>query len=485
LGASTPKISTAIPFRLDRLPWAQWHWMVVIALGITWILDGLEVTIVGAINPTLASSSGLNFTAAQTGLTATAYLVGAVIGALGFGFLADRFGRKRLFLITLAWYLICTTLTAFAWDFWSFATFRALAGMGIGGEYSAINSAIDELIPAQRRGMVDIAINGSWWIGTLIGALVSIPLLDARFFPPSLGWRLAFGLGAVLAVMVLFLRKSLPESPRWLLTHGRAAEAETIVAAIEDEVRRETGRELPPLKHKTMTFDPSRKTGFFATIETLITTYPKRTALVLALMITQAFLYNAVFFNQGLQLTTFFGVAPGDVGLYIFPFAIGNFLGALILGHFFDAIGRKLMIAGCYILSGILMVLSIVLFLNHGLTATTLTLLWSVMFFFASAGASAAYLTVSEIFPLETRATAIAFVYAVGTLIGGAVAPPIFGALIGTRDPQMLALAWALGAGLMIAGGLVEIVLGVDAEGKSLEEIAAPLTAGGLAEAAA
>jgi MFS family permease len=485
LGASTTKISTAIPFRLDRLPWAQWHWMVVIALGITWILDGLEVTIVGAINPTLASSSGLNFTAAQTGLTATAYLVGAVIGALGFGFLADRFGRKRLFLITLAWYLICTTLTAFAWDFWSFALFRALAGMGIGGEYSAINSAIDELIPAQRRGMVDIAINGSWWIGTLIGALVSIPLLDARFFPPSLGWRLAFGLGAVLAVMVLFLRKSLPESPRWLLTHGRAAEAETIVAAIEDEVRRETGHELPPLKHKSMTFDPSRKTGFFATIETLITTYPKRTALVLALMITQAFLYNAVFFNQGLQLTTFFGVAPGDVGLYIFPFAIGNFLGALILGHFFDAIGRKLMIAGCYILSGILMVLSIVLFLNHALTATTLTLLWSVMFFFASAGASAAYLTVSEIFPLETRATAIAFVYAVGTLIGGAVAPPIFGALIGTRDPQMLALAWALGAGLMIAGGLVEIVLGVDAEGKSLEEIAAPLTAGGLAEAAA
>ncbi len=485
MAVSTAKFSTDIPFRLDRLPWAKWHWMVVIGLGITWILDGLEVTIVGAINPTLASAQGLNFTATQTGLAATAYLVGAVIGALGFGFLADRFGRKRLFLITLAWYLVCTTLTAFAWDFSSFALFRALAGMGIGGEYSAINSAIDELIPAQRRGTADIAINGSWWIGTLIGALASIPLLDGRFFPPSLGWRLAFGLGAVLAVMVLFLRKSLPESPRWLLTHGRPDEAETIVARIEDEVRRETGRELPPVKHKTMTFDPSRKTGFLATIETLIKTYPKRTALVLALMITQAFLYNAVFFNQGLQLTTFFGVAPGDVGLYIIPFAIGNFLGALVLGHFFDAVGRKTMIASCYILSGLLMVLSIVLFLNHGLNATTLTLLWSVMFFFASAGASAAYLTVSEIFPLEIRAAAIAFVYAIGTLIGGAVAPPIFGALIGTREPQMLALAWGLGAGLMIAGGLVEIVLGVDAEGKSLEEIAAPLTAGGLAEAVA
>ena len=485
MAVSTAKISTDIPFRLDRLPWARWHWIVVIGLGITWVLDGLEVTIVGAINPTLTSAQGLNFTATQTGFAATAYLIGAVIGALGFGVLADRFGRKRLFLITLAWYLVCTTLTAFAWDFWSFAVFRALAGMGIGGEYSAINSAIDELIPAQRRGTADIAINGSWWIGTLIGALVSIPLLDARFFAPSLGWRLAFGLGGVLAVMVLFLRRSLPESPRWLLTHGRADEAETIVAGIEDEVRRETGRELPPIKHKTMTFDPSRKTGFFATIETLIRTYPKRTALVLALMITQAFLYNAVFFNQGLQLTTFFAVAPGDVGLYIFPFAIGNFLGALILGHFFDAIGRKTMIAGCYILSGLLMVLSIALFLNHALNATTLTLLWSVMFFFASAGASAAYLTVSEIFPLETRATAIAFVYAIGTLIGGAVAPPIFGALIGTREPHMLALAWGLGAGLMIAGGLVEIVLGVDAEGKSLEEIAAPLSAGGLAEAAA
>ncbi len=478
-------ITTDIPFRLDRLPWARWHWTIVIGLGITWILDGLEVTIVGSINPTLASRAGLNFTAAQTGWAATAYLVGAVIGALGFGYLTDRFGRRRLFLITLGWYLVCTTLTAFSWDFASFALFRALAGMGIGGEYSAVNSAIDELIPSHRRGTADIAINGSWWIGTLVGALVSIPLLDGRLFPPSLGWRFAFAFGAVLALMVLVLRRSLPESPRWLLTHGRGEEAEKIVREIEDEIRRETGRELPPPKHRKMTFDSGRRTGFVATVETLVRTYPKRTALVLALMITQAFLYNAVFFNQGLQLTTFFGVAPGDVGLYIFPFAIGNFLGALVLGHFFDAVGRKKMIAGCYLLSGLLMTLSIALFLNHALGALSLTVLWSVMFFFASAGASAAYLTVSEIFPLETRASAIAFVYAAGTLIGGAIAPPIFGALIGTKQPTMLAIAWGIGAALMIAGGLVEIVLGVDAERKSLEEIAAPLTAGGLAAATA
>jgi len=478
-------ISTDIPFRLDRLPWAKWHWTIVIGLGITWILDGLEVTIVGSINPTLASRAGLSFTPAETGFAATAYLVGAVIGALGFGYLTDRFGRRRLFLVTLAWYLVATTLTAFSWDFASFAFFRALAGMGIGGEYSAVNSAIDELIPSHRRGTADIAINGSWWIGTLAGALASIPLLDGRFVPPSLGWRFAFALGAVLAIMVLLLRRSLPESPRWLLTHGRAEEAETIVRQIEDQVRAQTGRELPPRRHRHLQFHTGKRTGFVATLETMVRTYPKRTVLVLSLMITQAFLYNAVFFNQGLQLTTFFGVAPGDVGWYIFPFAIGNFSGALILGHFFDAVGRKKMIAGCYLVSGILMALGIALFLAHALNAATLTVLWTVMFFFASAGASAAYLTVSEIFPLETRAAAIAFVYAIGTLIGGAVAPPVFGALIGTRRPEMLALAWGIGAALMIAGGVVEIVLGVDAERKSLEEIAAPLTASGLAVAAA
>ncbi len=469
-------VTTNIPFRLDRLPWARWHWVVVIGLGITWILDGLEVTIVGTIGPTLTSKNGLGLSPEQATGAGTTYLIGACAGALVFGYLTDKLGRKKLFLITLTWYLVSTLLTAFSWDFWSFALFRMLAGAGIGGEYSAVNSAIDELIPSARRGVADIAINGSWWIGTLIGSLVSIPLLDGRFIPPSLGWRLAFGLGVVLAVAVLFVRRGIPESPRWLLTHGRHEEAETIVGDIEREIEAEIHGALPPVANKQLTFDTTRKHGMLDTVVTMVKTYPKRTALVMTLMITQAFLYNAVFFTQGLTLTTFFKVAPGDVGLYIIPFAIGNFLGALVLGHFFDTVGRKKMIAGCYLLSGVLLVVTALLFLRGSLTATTIALWWSIMFFFASAGASAAYLTVSEIFPLETRAAAIAVVYAVGTLIGGAVAPLVYGHLIASKDPRMLAAGWIGGAVLMMIGGIVEIVLGVDAERKSLEDVAAPLT---------
>jgi MFS family permease len=476
LAVSTANITTDIPFRLDRMPWARWHWVVVIGLGITWILDGLEVTIVGTIGPTLTSHAGLGLSDQQATAAGTAYLIGACSGALVFGYLTDKLGRKKLFLVTLTWYLVCTLLTAFAWDFWSFAAFRALAGAGIGGEYSAVNSAIDELIPAGRRGVVDIAINGSWWIGTLVGSAVSVPLLNGSLVPPALGWRLAFGLGAVLAVAVLLIRRGIPESPRWLLTHGRHAEAETVVAAIEAEVRRETGAELPPAPHKQLTFDTRRGHGMLDTVRTMLRVYPRRTALVMTLMITQAFLYNAVFFTQGLTLTTFFGVAPADVGWYIIPFAIGNFAGALILGHFFDTVGRRKMIAGCYLVSGMLLILTAILFLRHSLTATSIAAWWSVMFFFASAGASAAYLTVSEIFPLETRAAAIAVVYAVGTLVGGALAPLVFGFLIATGEPAMLARGWFFGAALMIVGGIVEIVLGVDAERMSLEDVAAPLT---------
>jgi len=477
LAADAGKITTSIPFRLDRLPWARWHWMIVVGLGITWILDGLEVTIVGTIGPTLTSKAGLGLSPQQATAAGSTYLVGACVGALVFGYLTDKLGRRKLFLVTLSWYLACTLLTAFSWNFWSFAIFRMLAGAGIGGEYSAVNSAIDELIPAHRRGVADVAINGSWWIGTLLGSALSIPLLDGRFVAPSLGWRLAFGLGVVLAVGVLFVREGIPESPRWLLTHGRSDEAEAIVAGIEREVDRETPGRLPPQPLRTMTFDASRATGLLQTVRTMAKTYPKRTILVLTLMITQAFLYNAVFFTLGLTLTTFFGVKQGDVGLFTMPFAVGNFLGALVLGHFFDSVGRRAMISGCYIVSGIIMVGATLTFLGGMRSAVGITAFWSAMFFFASAGASAAYLTVSEIFPLETRAAAIALVYAVGTLAGGAVAPVVYGTLIASKDPHMLAAGWFAGAALMIAGGLVEIVLGIDAERKSLEDVAKPLTA--------
>jgi MFS family permease len=477
LAFKATNVVTNIPFRLDRLPWARWHWMIVIGLGITWILDGLEVTIVGTIGPTLTSKDGLGLTDTQAGYAATAYITGACIGALVFGYLTDKFGRKKLFLITLTWYLVCTLLTAFSWNFASFAAFRMLAGAGIGGEYSAVNSAIDELIPSRRRGLADIAINGSWWLGTLIGSVLSFPLLNGRFVPPSLGWRLAFGMGAILAIAVLFVRQGIPESPRWLLTHGRHDDAEEIVSQIEREIKSETHKALPAVPDRKLTFDASKhKSIFFDAVKTMIRTYPKRTVLVLTLMITQAFLYNAVFFTQGLTLTTFFHVPPGNVGLFIIPFAIGNFLGALILGHFFDVVGRRWMIAGCYIVSGVLLLITTFQFLHGMRSATELTAWWTIMFFFASAGASAAYLTTSEIFPIETRAAAIAFVYAVGTLIGGAVAPPIYGRLIGTKQPSALALAWTIGAGLMIIGGLVELILGVDAENKPLEDVASPIT---------
>jgi MFS family permease len=476
LAADAALISTDIPSRLDRLPWARWHWIIVIGLGITWILDGLEVTIVGSISPTLTSKDGLGLSNEQATAAGTAYIVGACLGALIFGYLTDKLGRKKLFLITLTWYLVSTVLTAFAWDFWSYAFFRFLAGAGIGGEYSAVNSAIDELIPSAHRGAADIAINGSWWIGTLIGALASVPLLNGSFISPSLGWRLAFALGAILAIAVLAVRRGIPESPRWLLTHGKYDEAERIVTGIEENVRNHTGHELPPPAHKKITFDGSKSHGIVDTVRTMVKTYPKRTILVMTLMITQAFLYNAVFFTQGLTLTTFFKVPPGNVGFYIIPFAIGNFLGALTLSRFFDSVGRRIMISACYIISGLLLIVTTVLFLNNSLTATSIALCWSAMFFFASAGASAAYLTVSEIFPLETRASAIAVVYAVGTLVGGAIAPLVYGHLIATGSREMLARGWLFGAALMIVGGIVEIVLGVDAERKSLEDIAAPLT---------
>jgi MFS family permease len=463
-------VITDIPFRLDRLRWSRWHSLLVVALGITWILDGLEVTLVGAISPRLEDADGLRLSPAQIGAAASAYLAGAVAGALIFGELTDRFGRRKLFLITLGCYLACTALTAFSWDVWSFAVFRALTGMGIGGEYAAINSTIDELIPSRRRGWVDLSINGTWWIGTIVGSAVSLVLLNPAVIDQRIGWRLAFGLGAALALAVAFMRRALPESPRWLLAHGRALEAERSTTPIEARAGTVPSNETL----RTIAVAPHRG-GIATTFATMLRTYPRRTALALVLMCTQAFLYNAIFFTESLVLATFFGVPAGSVGLYVFPFALGNVLGPLVLGHWFDTIGRRPMIAATYALSAVLLAVTAWLFGLGKLDARTITLCWSVIFFFASAGASAAYLTVSEIFPVETRAMAIAIVYAAGTLVGGVFAPLFFGVLIGSGSVARVVDGYFVGVVAMAAGAIGALVLGVSAERKILEDVAPPL----------
>jgi MFS family permease len=471
-------IETRIPARLDRLPWARWHWMVLAGLGTVWILDGLEVTIVGTISSRLTEKgSGLEITDSQVGLAAAIYVAGACVGALFFGWLADRMGRKKLFLITLALYILATVATAFSTSFLMFGIFRFLTGAGIGGEYAAINSAIDELIPARVRGTVDLIINGSFWLGTAVGAALSIPLLNENLFSASLGWRLAFGLGAILGFTILLVRRNVPESPRWMFIHGHADEAEALVDDIERQVKESTGvRELKEPK-KAIKVREQESVGFITIAKTVFGAYPRRTVVGLSLFVGQAFLYNAVFFTYALVLGTFYGVKPNAVGWYIIPFAIGNFLGPLVLGRLFDSVGRKPMIAGTYILSGVLLIVTAFLFKAGTWTATTQTAAWCVIFFFASAGASSAYLTVSEIFPMETRALAIAFFYAVGTAIGGITGPLLFGKLVATKDAGQVFWGYLLGAVLMIAAGVIQALIGVEAARRDLEEIATPLSA--------
>lgn len=470
-------IETDVPARLDRLPWARWHWMVLIGLGTVWILDGLEVTIVGSIGARLTEpDSGLALTSGQVGLAASFYVLGAVVGALFFGYLTDRWGRKKLFMITLGVYLVATVLTAFSRNpMWFFAC-RFFTGAGIGGEYAAINSAIDELIPARVRGTVDLIVNGSYWLGAAAGAALSILLLNPSIFAADIGWRVAFALGAILGLAILFVRRNVPESPRWLFIHGRDTEADQLVATIEDDVRRSTGEDLDDVDD-TISVRQRSSTGFGEIARTLFGQYRRRSILGLSLFVGQAFLYNAVFFTQALVLTTFFGVSSQSVGWYILPLAVGNFLGPLLLGRLFDVVGRRTMITISYVGSGVLLAGTAWLFAGDHLDATTLTLCWSVVFFFASAGASAAYLTVSEVFPMETRAMAIAFFYALGTGLGGIIGPTLFGNLIGSGSLAPVAWGYVLGAVLMAAAGLVELALGVDAEQKSLEDIAAPLSA--------
>ena len=471
--ATADIVETDIPARLDRLPWSRFHTLVVAALGITWILDGLEVTLAGSVAGALKASPVLRFSNADVGLAASAYLAGAVLGALFFGWLTDRMGRKKLFFITLSVYLVATAATALSWDFWSFALFRFLTGAGIGGEYAAINSTIQELIPARVRGWNDLVVNGSFWLGAALGALGSIVLLDPAVIDPEYGWRVCFGIGAALALVIFFMRLWLPESPRWLMTHGRVAEAEQVIAGIEQRVSHEKlspAAGLPRVRLRARAHTPLAEV-----MHTLIHRHRPRALVGLALMSAQAFFYNAIFFTYALVLTDFYGIPANQVGWYILPFAAGNFLGPLLLGRLFDVIGRRPMIAFTYIVSGVLLAISGTLFEQGILSATQQTFAWTVIFFFASAAASSAYLTVSETFPLEIRALAIAVFYAVGTGIGGMAGPWLFGALIDTGSRTSLFGGYLLGAALMIAAGLIAAFFAVAAERKPLEEVARPL----------
>jgi MFS family permease len=476
---ATAIIDTDIPARLDRLPWTRFHTLVVLALGITWILDGLEVTLAGSIAGALEQSPVLHFSAAEVGLLGSAYLSGAVGGAVLFGYLTDRFGRRRLFFVTLGLYLTATAATAGAWDFWSFALFRFLTGAGIGGEYTAINSAIQELVPARLRGRLDLAINGSFWVGAALGAGGAIVFLQPGRLPPDLGWRAVFGIGALLGIFILLLRRFIPESPRWLILHARLGEAEAVIAGIEEQVRALThSNALPPAEGRIRLLVGSR-TPAMRMVLAIVRDYPQRAVLGLVLMGAQAFFYNAIFFSYALVLTRFYSVPASDVGWYILPFAAGNFVGPLVLGPLFDTIGRKPMIASTYALSGILLALVGWLFRQGLLDAAGLTMCWTGIFFFASAAASAAYLTVSESFPLEARALAIAFFYSVGTALGGVAAPWLFGLLIGSGERGAVFLGYLFGAALMLAAAATELLIGVKAERRPLESVARPLSAAG------
>jgi MFS family permease len=470
-------IETAIPARMDRLPWSKWHWMVVIGLGTVWILDGLAVTIVGAIGGRLTEEgSGLELTASQVGAAGSAYILGACMGALYFGRLADKIGRKKLFMLTLAIFLAGSVLTAFSMNFAWFLVCRFITGAGVGGEYSAIHSAVDELIPARVRGAVDLIIGGSYWIGTILGSLASLVLLNEEIFGADVGWRLCFGLAAAMGFAILLVRRNVPESPRWLFLHGHDEEAERVTADIERQVIASTGQTLIAPR-RTIRVKQRGPMGIGEIAGVVFRMYPKRTFVGLALFTGQAFLYNAIFFTYAMVLTEIYGVSSGSVGLYLLPFAVGNFMGPLLLGRLFDTVGRKPMIAGTYILSGILLIITGILFRNGTLDATTQTVAWCIIFFFASAGASAAYLTVSEIFPMETRAMAIAFFYATGTIVGGFGGPLLFGALIQSGDPGQIFIGYVVGAVVMIVGGIIQATMGVEAAGRDLEDIAPPLSA--------
>ena len=472
-GLQDGQVRSLVPARMDRLPWTKFHWSVVVGLGISWILDGLEIQIVS----NAGFQADLQLSTQQVTSLGTVYLVGQVVGAIVFGRLSDRLGRRKLFILTLAIYLIGSGIAGFAQDYWFLAVFRFIAGLGIGGEYAAINSAIDELIPAKYRGHVDIAINGTYWGGAALGAFANIYLLDTAHFAENIGWRIGFFLGPVLGIAIIFLRRHIPESPRWLMTHGREEEADATVSRIEAEVERESGKPLEKVdESKAMTVTPMDNVRFGTIVKVLFQQYPTRTLVGATMMITQAFLYNAIFFTYALVLTNFFGLKTSETAVYFFPFAVGNLLGPLLLGRLFDTWGRRQMIFSTYLVSGLVLAVSAFLFQADAISATVQVVFWCVSFFFASAGASSAYLTVSEIFPLELRSQAISYFFALAQIFG-AIAPLIYGALIGdgsSREP--LFWGYLLGAGIMIVGGVVALVFGVDAARKGLEDVTQPLS---------
>jgi MFS family permease len=477
-GASV--FETNIPARLDRLPWSRFHWLVIVALGIAWVLDGLEVTVVGSLSGALTESPVLHLTGEQVGLAASAYLVGAVAGALFFGWLTDRLGRKKLFSITVLVYLIATIACGLSWNFWSFALFRMVTGAGIGGEYAAVNATIQELIPARRRGFTDLVVNGSFWLGAAVGAIAALVVLNPAVMPAEYGWRFAFIIGGMLGFIVLLLRRFLPESPRWLMTHGYPEEAERVVVQIEQRVMHETGRPLPPVPPQSLRLRTDVHSWFAVGMRALFIQYRQRAILGIALMAAQAFCYNAVFFTYALILTRFYAIPSGSIGWFMLPFAAGNFMGPLVLGKLFDTLGRRFMITATYGISGILMALTGWLFALGVLDAVQQTLAWTVIFFVASAAASSAYLTVGESFPLEMRAIAIALFYAFGTGVGGVAGPVLFGALIDTGSRGSILWGYLLGGALMLGAAVVAAMLAVPAERRALEDVAPPLSSVGV-----
>jgi MFS family permease len=467
-------VEVNIPARLDRLPFSGWHRKIITALGTSWLLDGLQVTLSGSLAGILENKKTLGFSDSEVAAGGTAYLAGAVAGALLFGYLTDRLGRRKLFLVTLAVYSLATLATAFAWDFASFMAFRFVTGLGIGGEYAAINSAVDELIPGKVRGTVDLVVNATFWLGAAAGSLASLALLNMGWIPINRGWRIAFATAALLGIVVLFLRLSVPESPRWLMLRGREKEADEIVKGIEEKVAA-AGKELPEPEGQPLRLKVRDHTPLGEIFHSMWVDNRSRSALALVLMVGQSFFFNAVFFTYGLVIAKFYHIQAKALPIHLLPFALGSFLGPIALGHLFDSVGRKKMIAATYGLAGALLIGTVFPFATGALSAVKLDICFTATFFIASSAASAAYLTVSEIFPLEIRALAIAVFYAIGTLIGGVGAPSLFGALISTGSRWSVGGGYLLGAALMIGGAVMEWFYGVEAAGKSLESISQPL----------